>query len=70
MDLYEICEYINDNTVVEIYAACTNERIALYNGKDSIPIRYMDERVTDISVHENRLRIEIDIEPDPDYMDD
>lgn len=70
MTLYELADYINDSTVVEIFAACTGEGIAVYDGKESIPDRYMDEEVTDVFVSTNRLCVEIDIEPDTDYMEE
>lgn len=68
--LYDLSQLINDSTFVIIFAACTGEEIARYDGKDSIPDRYMDETVTDIFVTDNMLCIEIDIDPDEDYEED
>ena len=66
--LYDLSLLINDSTYVVIFAACTGEPIAEYDGKDSIPDYYMDDIVTDIFVDDNKkLCIEIDIEPDMDY---
>jgi len=66
--LYDLSTLINDGTYVVIFAACTGEPIAEYDGKDSISDRYMDENVTDIFVDDNKkLCIEIDIDPDDDY---
>lgn len=66
--LYDLSQLINDSTYVVIFAACTGEPIAEYDGKDSIPDYYMDEIVTDIFVDDNKkLCIEIDIDPDEDY---
>ena len=48
MTLDYLATFINDNTVVDIYAECTGTPIATYDGKNSIPYRYMDELVTDI----------------------
>ena len=70
MTLWELSTLINDNTIVEIFAACNGNGIAVYDGKESIPDRYMDELVTDIFVSTNRLCVEIDIEPDGDYMEE
>lgn len=67
MALMDLADYINDSTVVEIYAELTGTVIAVYDGKDSIPDRYMDEEVTDIFVSENKLCVEIAIDPDEDY---
>ena len=60
MTLYEIAEIINDNTVVVIYSATTNDVIATYDGKESIPEHFMDCNVTDLFVDNNKLCIEID----------
>lgn len=69
--LYDLSTLINDSTYVVIFAACTGESIAEYDGKESIPDRYMDEIVTDIFVEDNKkLCIEIDIDPDTDYEED
>lgn len=69
--LYDLATLINDSTYVVIFAACTGEPIAEYDGKESIPDRYMDEIVTDIFVEDNKkLCIEIDIDPDMDYEED
>ena len=70
--LFELLEKINDSTCVDIYAACTGELIARYDGKDSIPDCYGDEEVTDIFVDREKgtLCIEIDIDPDTDYEED
>ena len=77
--LYDLSQLINDGTYVVIFAACTGEPIAEYDGKDSIPDYYMDEIVTDIftdfviSEYKGHKRyysvlcIEIDIDPDEDY---
>lgn len=65
--LYDLSTLINDGTYVVIFAACTGEPIAEYDGKDSIPDCYMDENVTDIFVDNGKLCIEIDIDPDTDY---
>lgn len=65
--LYDLSQLINDSTFVAVFAACTGEEIARYDGHDSIPDRYMDETVTDIFVTDNMLCIEIDIDPDTDY---
>ena len=67
MTLYDLSQLINDSTYVVIFAACTGEPIAEYDGKDSIPDYYMDDNVTDIFVDNGKLCIEIDIEPDTDY---
>ena len=48
MTLYDISELINDNTCVEIFSAETCERIATYDGKESIPEEYNDCEITDI----------------------
>lgn len=48
MTLYDILELVNDNTCVEIFSAETCERIATYDGKESIPEEYNDCEVTDI----------------------
>ena len=68
--LYDLATLINDSTYVVIFAACTGEPIAEYDGKESIPDRYMDENVTDIFVDNGKLCIEIDIDPDTDYEED
>ena len=68
MMLFELLERVNESCIVDIYAACTNEKIASYDGKDDVPDRLQDDEVTDIFVEMgNHLCIEIDIEPDSDY---
>ena len=60
--LEEILWLVNDNTIVEIYSAETNDVIATYDGKESIPEEYNFCEVTDISVDDNKLCIEIEME--------
>lgn len=59
MCLEELLWVINENTVVQVYSAETNDLIAEYNGKESIPEEYNPWVVTDIFVDENRLCVEI-----------
>lgn len=59
MSLEELIWNVNDNTVVNIYSAETNDIIASYDGKDSIPEEYNECEVTDVFVDGNHLCIEI-----------
>lgn len=61
MNLEELLWKVNDSTVVDIYSSDTNEIIASYDGKDSIPEELNDCEVEDIFVEGNRLCIEISI---------
>ena len=62
MYLEELLWNVNENTVVQVYSAETNDLIAEYDGKESIPEKYNPCVVTDIFVDENRLCIEIEEE--------
>ena len=63
MTLEEILWLVNDNTVVNIYDSETNNLIATYDGKNSIPEELNGcEIATDIFVNDNCLCIEIDTE--------
>ena len=60
MQLEELLWLVNDNTVVQIYSAETNDLLAEYDGKDAIPEEYNGNEVTDIFVNGNVLCIEIE----------
>lgn len=64
MLLHELMEHVNDNTVVEIFCCNTGDRIATYDGKDSIPECYNGMPITDVftgvSGNTPTLCIEID----------
>ena len=59
MILEELLWNVNDNTVVNIYSAETNDIIASYDGKDNIAEHYNECNVTDIFVDGNSLCVEI-----------
>ena len=59
MILDELLWVINDSTVVDVYSAGTNEVIASYDGKESIPEELNECEVTDVFVDGNHLCIEI-----------
>lgn len=61
MELEELLWVINDNTIVDIYSADTNEVIASYDGKENIPEELNDCEVQYIFVEGNHLCIEISI---------
>lgn len=60
LTLYEIADTINDNCIVDVYSATTNDLIATYDGKENIPEHFMDCDVTDLFVDNNKLCVEID----------
>lgn len=47
MLLYELLEFINDNSIVRLYD-CHAECIATYDGKDSIDEKFNEREVWDI----------------------
>ena len=59
MTLYDLSDIINDNTVVVIYSAETQEELGIYDGKESIDEQYMSMEITDIYVNENKLCIDL-----------
>lgn len=59
MTLEELLWNVNENTIVCIYDAESNDLLATYDGKDSIPEKYDFCEVTDIFVDGNKLCIEI-----------
>ena len=61
MILEELLWKINESTIVCIYNSESNDLLAIYDGKDSIPEKYNICEVTDIFVDGNRLCIEISI---------
>lgn len=48
MTLYDLIQLVNENCIVDVYSASTNERIAIYDGRDSIDEEFNDCEVTDI----------------------
>ena len=60
MTLIELASIINDSTPVQVIEADTDEIVAVSDGKDSVPEEYMDCEVTDITVGNYVLIIEID----------
>lgn len=67
MSLEELLWVINDSTIVELYNG-NQDKIAEYDGKDSIPEEYNEWPVIDIFVEGNKLCIEI--EGDDEYDND
>ena len=59
MTLYDLADIINDNTVVVIYSAETQEELGMYDGKESIDEQYMTMEITDMYVNENKLCIDL-----------
>lgn len=61
MSLEELLWNVNESTIVCIYDAESNDLLATYDGKDSIPEKYNICEVQDIFVDDNQLCIEISI---------
>jgi len=62
MQLEELLWLVNENTIVQIYSAESNDLLAEYDGKESIPEIYNGNEVTDIFTNGNVLCIEIETE--------
>ena len=73
MTLYELLELTNDSTTIEIFQSSTAERLGTYDGKSEVPEWWHDDEVTDVFTGMNgntpTLCIEIDVEPDFDYIE-
>lgn len=61
MTLEELLWKVNESTIVCIYDSESNDLLAIYDGKNSIPEKYNICEVQDIFVDGNRLCIEISI---------
>ena len=51
MQLEELLWLVNENTIVQIYSAESNDLLAEYDGKESIPEKYNECNITDIFPH-------------------
>lgn len=58
MKLIDLLEVIDDNQDVIITDANNNE-IAKYDGNDSIPDRYNNDRIISVSEYKHQIRIQI-----------
>ena len=62
MVLEELLWVINENTIVQVYSAESNDLLAEYDGKNAIPEIYNGNEVADIFTNGNALCIEIEEE--------
>ena len=61
MILEELLSVLNDSVPVHVTAAGTEDIIAVSDGRDSIPDELLDCTVTDVTVGNYILEIEVDI---------
>ena len=59
MILEELLWLVNENTIVQIYSAESNNLLAEYNGKNDIPKQYNHCVISDIFTCGNKLCIKI-----------
>ena len=66
--LYDVFKKFKGDVKLNIFTSSTKELLFSYNGTEKIPDYYMDYEVTRIHFDGDVICIEIDIEPDLDYV--